>query len=414
MKKIIIILIALTGFVTTLKAQQVLNQYLVTAAKNNPGLKVKFNEYMAAMQVGDQVSTLQDMQLAFGYFIQPVETRVGPQRARISLSQMFPWFGQLKANRSVADETANAKLELFEDAKSKLFYEVKSAYYNLWFTNKAIEITNENIDLLNMLNKVALAKMEAGLVSSVDQLRVEMELADLKNRLALLKDRLTAQTTAFNNLLNVENDREIVFPDTLPVPGHAITKEAVLDSINILNHQLTALEHEYNSFVNRETASRKQGAPKISLVVDYIFIGKSDNPALDASLNGKDAVLFPKIGITVPIYRKKYKAMVNEAVYRQQAALNKKEDKINLLETLLEKVLAEYKDAGRRYELYLEQRRLAYQALEILRTQYIAGNNNFEEILRMERRLLKYQLELEKARTDKNAAYAFILYLMGK
>ncbi len=414
MKKIIIILIALTGFVTTLKAQQVLNQYLVTAAKNNPGLKVKFNEYMAAMQVGDQVSTLQDMQLAFGYFIQPVETRVGPQRARISLSQMFPWFGQLKANRSVADETANAKLELFEDAKSKLFYEVKSAYYNLWFTNKAIEITNENIDLLNMLNKVALAKMEAGLVSSVDQLRVEMELADLKNRLALLKDRLTAQTTAFNNLLNVENDREIVFPDTLPVPGHAITKEAVLDSINILNHQLTALEHEYNSFVNRETASRKQGAPKISLGVDYIFIGKSDNPALDASLNGKDAVLFPKIGITVPIYRKKYKAMVNEAVYRQQAALNKKEDKINLLETLLEKVLAEYKDAGRRYELYLEQRRLAYQALEILRTQYIAGNNNFEEILRMERRLLKYQLELEKARTDKNAAYAFILYLMGK
>jgi hypothetical protein len=32
----------------------------------------------------------------------------------------------------------------------------------------------------------------------------------------------------------------------------------------------------------------------------------------------------------------------------------------------------------------------------------------------MERRLLKYALELEKARADKNAAAAFINYLMGK
>ena len=108
--------------------EEILDQYLATAAENNPGLKVKFNQYMAALQKGDQVGTLPDPQIAFGYFIMPVETKVGPQQFKISAQQFFPWFGKLKANRSVAEEMAKSKYEIFEDTKSKLFYDVK---YNL-------------------------------------------------------------------------------------------------------------------------------------------------------------------------------------------------------------------------------------------------------------------------------------------
>jgi hypothetical protein len=81
-------------------AQDELSSYLQTAAENNPGLKARFNEYMAALEIAPQVKSLPDPQLAFGYFIQPVETRVGPQQFKISASQMFPWFGTLKAGES--------------------------------------------------------------------------------------------------------------------------------------------------------------------------------------------------------------------------------------------------------------------------------------------------------------------------
>ena len=84
-------------------AQEDLNNYLKTAAENNPGLKALFNEYMAALEVAPQVKALPDPQVAFGYFIQPVETRVGPQQFKISASQMFPWFGTLKAKENAAD-----------------------------------------------------------------------------------------------------------------------------------------------------------------------------------------------------------------------------------------------------------------------------------------------------------------------
>ena len=129
--------------VTMVSAQEELEGYLQTAAENNPGLKARFNEYMAALEIAPQVSTLPDPQVAFAYFISPVETRVGPQQFRMSTSQMFPWFGTLKAKENVAIQSARAKYEVFLEAKSRLFNEVRSIYYNLYFNRKAIEITRK-------------------------------------------------------------------------------------------------------------------------------------------------------------------------------------------------------------------------------------------------------------------------------
>ncbi|RLD70163.1 MAG: hypothetical protein DRI87_08715 [Bacteroidetes bacterium] len=327
---------------------------------------------------------------------------------------MFPWFGQLKANADVATEQAKAKYEAFEETKSKLFFEVKSAYYDLYFTQKAIDILLENIAILHTFSELSLIKIEAGLSSSVDQLRIDMDLADLENKLALLKDRAWYQTVYFNNLLNVDNSETIYFPDTLPEPDMEFSKQDLLDSIMQNNHRLTKLDYELSAFENKETAVRKLGAPNINIGIDYIFVGKSDNPNLEAGLSGKDAIVFPRIGLTIPIYRKKYKSMVQETVYQQEAVTDRRVAQTNVLESLLEKTYNEYRDANRRLDLFKRQTALARQAMEILQTDFATGKTDFVEILRMENKLLKYALELEKARTDKNAAQAFIRYLMGK
>ena len=106
--------------------------------------------------------------------------------------------------------------------------------------------------------------------------------------------------------------------------------------------------------------------------------------------------------------------MINEVVYLQEAKESERAEKINLLETVLEKSWKDYMDSGRRIDLYNTQQDLAKQSLALLETEYATGNKNFEEILRMERKWLTYGLELEKARSDKQAAISFINYLMGK
>ena len=87
MKQITALLIIFMLTARLLSAQDMLEEYLHTAAVNNPGLKAKFNEYLAALEQIPQAGSIPDPQLAFGYFIQPVETRNGPQRLAVSFSQ---------------------------------------------------------------------------------------------------------------------------------------------------------------------------------------------------------------------------------------------------------------------------------------------------------------------------------------
>jgi cobalt-zinc-cadmium efflux system outer membrane protein len=402
-----ILSISLLLLIFSVSAQDVLDSYLIKAAENNPGLKARFNEYMAALEVAPQVKALPDPQVAFGYFIQPVETRVGPQEFRISASQMFPWFGTLKAKENVAIQTAKAKYEAFEETKSKLFNEVRGTYYNLYFNWKATEIVKENIQILNTFQKLALIKVEAGMVSPVDEYRIEIEIGDLENHLALLKDQHFSLEVAFFNLLNSETDN-VLLPDILWNDGPGLTKQAIIDSIMIRNHQLLGLEMQREALRFRQNLARKTGNPDFSIGMDYIFVGKGEN-----NLSGKDAFIFPKIGISIPLYRNKYKAMVDEVIYLETAKVNEKLDRENILETIFENTWKELLDADRRIVLYIEQQNLAEKSINLLEMEYATANKNFEEILRMERKQLFYALELERARADKQAAVSFIDYLMG-
>ncbi len=396
------------------QAQNIPDTYLLEAAENNPGLKSKFSEYMAALEKVPQVRALPDPQVTFGYFIQPVETRVGPQQARISASQMFPWFGTLGAKEDVAVELAKSKFEVFREAKSRLFYEVKSTWYNLYFTQKAIDRMLENITILNTFRRLALIKVEAGLASTVDVLRIEMEIADLENQLSLLRDNYVALQAGFNNLLNADEQRNVEIPDSLVNPDFDLSREAVLDSIRNGNHQVLQLEFMEASYENQELVAKKAGKPNLMLGIDYVAIGKSANPMTNPSESGRDAIVFPMVGISVPLYRQKYTAMAKEAVLMQESAENGRMEKVNVLETTFEKANRDFNDADRRIPLYHDQYKRAEKALSILQTVYETDGKNFEEVLQVERQLLRYSLELEKARADKNAAIAFINYLMGK
>ncbi len=410
MKKYNLILGILMVLISSMvSAQSDLNSYLETAAANNPELKSRFNEYLSALEVAPQVKALPDPQVAFGYFIQPVETRVGPQQFKISASQMFPWFGTLKSKENAAVQMAKAKYEAFEESKSKLFNDVRSTYYNLYFTQKAIAVTLENLKLLNTLQKLAVVKVEAGMASLVDEYRIEMEIGDLENQLALLKDKFLVQTVMFNNLLNTDNNAPINLPELLLDAEPMLSKEAIKDSILLQNHQLLSLDLQAESLRFKQETAKKMGLPDFRVGVDYTFVGKGNN-----NMAGTDAIMLPTVGITIPLYRNKYKSMLNEAVYLETAKKEEKLNKENVLETVFEQSWKDYSDAKRRVSLNEKQAELARKSIDLMETEYATTSKNFEEILRMERKLLLYQLELEKARSDKQAAISFFSYLMGK
>lgn len=402
-----ILFLLITSMVSAQQAD--LDNYMKIAAENNPGLKARFNDYLASLERVPQVRSLPDPQVAFGYFIQPVETRNGPQQFSISVNQVFPWFGVQGAKGDVAAQAAKTKYEVFQESKASLFHEVRSTYYNLYFTKKAMAILDENIEILQSFQQLALIKVEAGLVSAVDEYRIEMDLNDLKNQQILLADNFLVQSVQFQNLVNDTIDRPLLLPDNLWETSFAIPKKQLLDSIQTLNHQLLKIDYEKELLVLKKEVDRLEDRPGFSVGVDYINIGKGEN-----NLSGKDAFMFPKIGFSIPIFRKKYQAIVQEVALLEAAKDFEKEDKNNWLENIFEMSYKNYKDANRRLKLFRNQTDLAAKSLKILETEYTTSNANFEELLRIEKQLLSYKLELEKAKADKQAAISFVNYLMGK
>jgi cobalt-zinc-cadmium efflux system outer membrane protein len=395
----------------TQENDKTLNDYLILAAENNPGLRATFNDYMAAMEKVPQAGTLPDPQFAFGYFINPVETRLGPQKATFGLQQAFPWFGSLSAREDASSELAKAAYEVFENKKSNLYFEVKTAFYNYYFMEKAIQITKDNIEILRIFKNLSLVKIEAGNASIIDELRVEMELNDLENQLALFIDSKTVFQSKFNNLLNRDPAELIESPEKIWNDELPYEKMTLLDSIYNNNHELKSMDHKLTAFMNQEIAAKKEGLPKFNLGINYILVG--ENPNSNDPNNGKDALLFPSVGLSIPIYRKKYKAMINESRYLQASEIAKKEDKRNSLHTVFENALKDFNDGHRRILLNNRQSEIANKVLDVLITSYATNSRDFEEVLRIERQLLGYKLAEQKASIDKNAAVAFIQYMLG-
>jgi outer membrane protein TolC len=178
-----------------------------------------------------------------------------------------------------------------------------------------------------------------------------------------------------------------------------------------MNPGIRSLEHELLSYDQDVIAAQKAGGPSFTVGLNYTFIGQREG--YTGSDNGRDAFL-PTIGVKIPLYRKNYDAMVKEKEISKESVKLKKEDKTNALQTGLERGFRDYNDGVRRIALYIELSDHARQAMDILIAEYTSANTNFEEIIRMDRKLLKYKLELEKARADQNTAVAYINYLMGK
>lgn len=409
-------LLAYLLVITTVSAQSgqedPIDIYLKIAAENNPELRSVFNQYHAALERMPQAKALPDPTAMFSVFASPVETRVGAQRFGISLTQAFPWFGQLKSQENAVAQLAKARYEAFEETKNKLFFNVRGTYYDLYVLVAATNITRENIRLLQSFRQLANVRLESANGSAVDLLRVEMDLEELQNQLLYLEDSRIPIQARFNELLNTATPMDIIVPDTLATISFSENKSTLLDSIISQNPSLKSFEHEILAMDAEIEVAHKMALPSFSLGLAYTNISARTDVTMPE--NGKDALIFPQVGVRIPLYRNKYQSMIKEREFLKNSVSDRKENKVNELKTALEKTWRDYSDAVRRVALNQRLMQLANQALNILVAQYSTAGNEFEEILRMDRQLLRYELELEKARADQNTFVAYINYLTGK
>lgn len=388
---------------------QNLDDYYKIAAGSNPGLQAKYKEFESALQKIPQVKTLPDPTLSVSAFGQMTQTRVGQQMARFTLSQMFPWFGTLKAQGDAAALMAEAKYQEFLDARNQLYYQVAAAYFPLYELHAWINIEQENVQILESYKSIATIKFQNGKSTMVGVLRVDIMLKDATTSLNILNQRKRPLETRFNKLLNRDETESIVVSDSLGLP--VITDDYRKDSLLVNNPLLTELDLKIKASEASERVAIKQGMPKLGVGFEYIIVA----PRTDASVpqNGQDAYM-PMLTVSLPIFRSAYRAKQSESRFMQESFTLKKQDLTNRLTTNYEMTLFDLQKQRDLIQLYDEQILTSKQSLNLLFTAYGNSGEDFEEVLRMQQQLLQYQKMKASALAEIHVALTEMDYITSK
>jgi len=439
--------------------------YLEIAAKSNPAVLQKFAEYQAALQKIPQVGSLPDPELNVGLFLSPMELLGGKQVADIRLMQMFPWFGVLKNAKDEMSLMAKAKYELFRDAKLQVFYDVQRTWYELHKVKQNIRISEKNIELLRTIERLAIVRFKAvpmgsgaapstrtispaitqgfssgssgmntmggndgntsgaasnqasssmpgssmgsssGSSGLSDVYRIQIEIGDLQNNIELLKSQVNTIAAQFNGYLNRRPEALVILPDTLMADTFQPVLIALADSALNKNPMLGMLHFEQQSLEARKQMVTRMSYPMIGLGLNYSLINKSEMST--SAMNGNDMIM-PMVTVTLPIYRKKYKAMQAEADFLKSANAQNYKATFNSLQTEYYQAMQLYHDAQRRVKLYADQYQLASKSLDIMFKSFASAGTDLTDILRVRQQTLDYEYRQIEAVADYNTAIAWL------
>ena len=443
-------------------SQDSLFHYLELAGKTNPVVLQKYAEYQASLQKIPQAASLPDPELTTGIFLSPMELIAGKQVADIRLMQMFPWFGVLKNARDEMSLMAKAKYESFRDSRLQLFYEVQRTWYDLHRIKQNIRISEKNIELLHTIERLAIVRFKAtpaagngytagntisqstdkgaltessgmnkmgsnpgkpvisqdagpmptspmGAASGgsglSDVYRIQIEIAEIQNNIALLQNKWNTISAQFNGFLNRPQNTPVVLPDTLIAVNFHPALITLTDSSVNNNPMLEMLRFENQSLEARKVMVTKMGYPMVGIGLNYSLINK--NEMSTSPMNGKDMVM-PMLTVTLPIYRKKYRAMRNETEFLKSANSQSYKGAVNNLQTEYYQAIELYHDAERRVKLYHNQYQLASKSLDIMVKSFSSSGSSLTDILRIRQQMLDYEYKHFEAIADLNSSVAWI------
>ncbi|MDO9550963.1 TolC family protein [Rhodonellum sp.] len=469
--------IFLFGFNIPVVGQTKLDTYIQLASDQNPAVKASFTQYQAALEKVNQVGSLSNPELTMGVFLKPMETLMGNQRTEISLMQMFPWFGMLRTQKDEATLMAQAKYEEFRTGRNLLVYQVKATYYQIHQLEFEMKANRDNLEILQTMERLAIIKYQGGNVgqaaasvsgavkkadSSVgstsgsgmgmgggaanapasssssstgmtsmgessgsgkltDVLRLQIQIKALESELRQLEANRPPLISRFNSLLNQAPKTVVELESEMLAKVLSLDAEAFLDSVLVNNPMVKMLEAEGLAYRKQAEMAKLEGKPMFGLGVNYMVftprpesgtIGGMDGMGYMPSGMGQNMVM-PMVTLSLPIYRKKFKAMEKEAIIWRESNALQKEDIENTLTVQVEEITKDIRNTELRVELLREQIALTQQTLEIMITAYATESSSFEEILTVQRELLDYRLSLANTIIEQYMGYAEIEQLLG-
>jgi outer membrane protein TolC len=175
------------------------------AVQKNPAIASANHTVQAQRAKVPQAKALPDPTVGIGWMgnIKPFSVQTGdPSSYRgVSAMQMLPFPGKRSLRGQIASKEADASQWDLEAVRRRVAADVKAAYYEYWYYDKALRTTERNRDLLTKLSQISEARYRVGKGMQADVLRSQVEISMLLQKLTSLEQMRATAQARLNSLM---------------------------------------------------------------------------------------------------------------------------------------------------------------------------------------------------------------------
>lgn len=380
------------------------------AMASNPTLRRMQHEAGATRAKTGYVSKLPDPTVSSMFYTPPMNFEPDRQLAEVQVMQMIPWLDRLKAEAQRAHLEALVAETQYQAERLRVVGDIRATWFKLYVLRKQIETTEADQAQLESLIKTANARVRTGDAQPGDVLMATLELSSLQEQLLSLRQQVAASMAELNRLVGRDTRTPIALPTKIdaefPEWNHDLLKQIALRNQPELNAaRLRTAATRWGIEV-----ARLKRRPDLTFGVGWVVM---DAPGAMMPDAGRDSLTLG-VSATLPIWYRKYDAMVSEAS-REHYAAHATEDEIALrLDALLQDLWEQARASQKTIELYeasiLPQARQTFEADQ---KSLINNTVTFDRVIRDYRTLLNLELGYHKALGQLATTLARIRQLVG-
>lgn len=389
-----------------------LDDAIAAGLAENPGLHAAWSEYHAALERIPQAKALPDPRVMVNHFVEDIETRTGPQRNQVWVTQMIPWFGKQRLRGEIASREAEAIHHAYEAKVLALTRDIALAWHDYAYLGESTAITRRVVGLLERLGDTVREKVRGG-NDLAPLLRLEVEIARTRDLLQQLEKQRLAESAAIDALLGRRSSEPLPWPEPEETgDSERPDRDALLADLLTRNPELGALRSRVEKAAEAVKLSRKSPIPDPMIGAGFFDTGEAFHPG---TAGGGDDPWAIQVGFSIPLWPGKYRAERREAESNREAAEHAREDRENLLVAELEADLQTLAEIDERLALY-EKTLLpkARQAVEVTESSYKGDRATVLELIDSERTLLEIERAHRRAVADRAKALVRLQTLTGE
>ena len=413
------LVLILQGFPCPLWAQEGkpaslrLNDLIEEALNKNPDVLAAKSKWEVFKERPSQAGALDDPILGLGILNLPTDTfSFRPEdmtQKEISLTQKLPYPGKRGLRSEMAQKEAEAALSDYEEAKNKVSREMKMAYFDLFYANRAIEVTERNREVLKLLNQIAETRYSVGEGIHTDVLKAQVELSKMIDELIMLNQSKRTLKARINTLLHqppfapLGDPAEVLFEKFSADPEELVKAAA----------QNRPLLQSMKRMVERNRAglrlAEKDYYPDFDFKLAY---GQRD----DGPMGKRADMVTAMVGINLPLwYKSKQERKVAESQKDIQSAKDQLTAMTNEIRFMISDKLTEIERAEKQIELLKTGIiPLATLSLDSAMSSYRVNKVDFMTVLDSLMTLFKNEIQYYRLLTDSRKGIAEIEATVGK